>query len=161
MKESGNKNQESLNFQTSNLLCFGAVDTVLVMQLIIHRNGNCFPAGQHKASLWKVTKSCLTLYICFYWLPCFLCHLQHQEADGTSFPSGCQAGNVWLFDSLKQTAKSCSGRAWQELTGFQTPQWLPTGGPSRLHVYSPILPKTEHFWKIRNVDLRYKCWKWD
>lgn len=41
---------------------------VLVMQLIILRNNDCLPARWHKASLWEVTKSCLTLYICFYWL---------------------------------------------------------------------------------------------
>lgn len=84
-------------FNPSNPLCFGAVGVVLVIQLIIHRNGDCFPAGRQKALLSEVTKFCLTLYICFYWPPCCLCHPQHQEADGTFFHL---APEQETFDSL-------------------------------------------------------------
>lgn len=43
----------------------------------------------------------------------------------------------------------------------QPARLLLTGSSARLLMWSPTLPKTVHSWKIKNVDLRYKYWKWD
>lgn len=99
--------------------------------------------------------------ICFYWPPRCLCHLSHQEAHGASIPSGGWTGNVGISDHHEHAAKSSGGRARQELTRCQPARLLLTGSSARLLMWSPTLPKTVHSWKIKNVDLRYKYWKWD
>lgn len=131
---------------------------VLVMQLIIHRKNNCLPAGWHKASLWGVTKSCLTLYICFYWLS------MPPPTPGSrwDFLSIRLPSRKWLTlgqpwaDGQELWWKSRTGTA-QSSDSAVTSAWR----PSRI-AYALCRPAQNWaLWRIGNVCLRYKWWKRD
>lgn len=66
-----------------------------------------------------------------------------RKQMGLPLPTAAKQEMFDSFDSHEQPGRSSGGGARQELTGAQTLQSLPTGGPSGLHIGSAILPKTE------------------